>query len=128
MKNILESIDHVVLTVRDIDATSDWYARVFGTKRERDGARVALRIGDQKINLHQAGAERSPHAEVPTRGSGDLCFLTSSPLDEVQKRLADEGVALVEGPVERSGARGPMLSIYCRDPDGNLIEVSNLLP
>jgi catechol 2,3-dioxygenase-like lactoylglutathione lyase family enzyme len=122
----IESLDHLVLTVASIDETCDFYRRALGMAVQRFGAgRVALRFGRQKINLHQAGKELEPKALRPTPGSADLCFLTSTSLDEVVAHLAAERVAIEEGPVERTGAEGPIRSVYVRDPDGNLIEVSN---
>jgi catechol 2,3-dioxygenase-like lactoylglutathione lyase family enzyme len=124
----LAGIDHLVLTVRDVDATSAWYARVLGMEPVTFGAgRRALSFGGQKLNLHQAGAEIAPHAATPAPGSADLCLISAVPLDEVVAHLRAEGVAIEEGPVPRTGARGPITSIYLRDPDGNLIEVSTYL-
>jgi catechol 2,3-dioxygenase-like lactoylglutathione lyase family enzyme len=119
-------IDHVVLTVRSIETTSDFYARVLGIRVEtsREG-RTALRFGDQKINLHQAGAEFEPKAALPTPGSADICLIARTPLDEVIAHLDSCGTAIVEGPVERTGATGRIRSVYIRDPDQNLIEISN---
>lgn len=122
----IDSLDHLVLTVRDIDATASFYSRVLGMETLTSGdGRKALSFGEQKINLHQHGNEFEPHAQRPTPGSADLCFLTSVPLADVVKHLAACAVALVAGPVQRHGATGPMLSVYFRDPDMNLIEVSN---
>lgn len=124
----IDSLDHLVLTVASITVTTDFYRRVLGMDVETFGAgRTALRFGAQKINLHQAGQELEPKAEVPTPGSGDLCFLTSTPMATMCAHLAAEGVAVLEGPVQRTGAQGPILSVYFRDPDLNLIEVSNRL-
>ena len=123
---VIQSLDHLVLTVADPDATVAFYVGVLGMKETRFGAgRWALVFGQQKINLHQAGAEFEPKAARPTPGSGDLCFLTETPLDAVARHLAAEGVAVEEGPVERTGAAGPLVSFYLRDPDGNQIEISN---
>lgn len=125
----IDSLDHLVLTVRDVEATCAFYRRALGMEVVTFGAgRKALAFGAQKINLHQAGREFEPKAERPTPGSGDLCFLTTVPLDEVQRHLAACGVTVTEGPVRRTGAQGPILSVYFRDPDLNLIEVSNRLP
>ena len=122
----IERLDHLVLTVADLEATVDFYSRVLGMRPETFGeGRRALRFGDQKINLHLAGHEFEPKAERPTPGSADLCFVTETPLEEVQRHLADAGVAIEEGPVNRTGAVGPIRSVYLRDPDGNLIEISN---
>lgn len=123
----IDHLDHLVLTVADIDATCDFYQQVLGMEVITFGAgRKALRFGNQKINLHQAGNEFEPKAERPTPGSADLCFLTVTPLPEVVAHLAVCAVPLLEGPVPRTGATGPILSVYFRDPDANLIEVANL--
>ena len=122
----LDSLDHLVLTVADIPATCDFYQRVLGCEIVTFGeGRKAIGFGRQKINLHQAGRELEPKAQRPTPGSGDLCFLTSTPIDEVARHLKACGVAVLEGPIERTGATGPILSVYLRDPDGNLVEVAN---
>ena len=126
----VEALDHLVLTVADIGATVAFYERAFGMTAEHftvadRTTRTALKFGSQKINLHQAGAEFAPHAKLPTRGSADLCFLSADPLAEWQSHLEILGIAIEDGPVKRTGARGPILSIYLRDPDGNLIEISN---
>ncbi len=124
----IDSLDHLVLTVADLEATCAFYQRVLGMEVVTFGAgRKALAFGAQKINLHQAGREFEPKAQRPTPGSADLCFLTSVPLAQVQTHLAASGVAITEGPVQRTGAQGPILSVYFRDPDQNLIEVSNRL-
>jgi len=124
----IDSLDHLVLTVADVEATCVFYRRVLGIEVVTfAGGRKALAFGRQKINLHERGRELEPKAEHPTPGSGDLCFLTSVPLEDVVAHLASERVAIIEGPVRRTGATGPILSVYFRDPDGNLIEVSNLL-
>ncbi|QEL65438.1 hypothetical protein OTERR_19620 [Oryzomicrobium terrae] len=122
----IDRLDHLVLTVRDIDATCDFYARVLGMESVTFGAgRKALSFGRQKINLHQAGKEFEPKAERPTPGSADLCFITATPLEAAMAHVRAAGVAIVEGPVARTGAIGPIQSFYFRDPDLNLIEVSN---
>lgn len=124
----IDRLDHLVLTVRDIDATCDFYARVLGMESVTFGAgRKALSFGRQKINLHQAGKEFEPKAERPTPGSADLCFITATPLEAAMAHVRAAGVAIVEGPVARTGATGPIQSFYFRDPDLNLIEVSNYL-
>ncbi|UYB52189.1 VOC family protein [Xanthomonas sp. AM6] len=124
----IEHLDHLVLTVADIDASCAFYARVLGMQVQRFGeGRTALAFGRQKINLHAAGREFEPKARVPTPGSGDLCFITATPLAQVRSELDAAAVAIEDGPVRRTGATGPILSLYFRDPDGNLIEVSNLL-
>ena len=123
---MITSIDHFVLTCADVDATIDFYVRVLGMTAESFGAgRRALSFGNQKINLHQAGAEFEPKARVATPGSGDFCLLSEVPVAEIAERLAAKGVEVVEGPVAKTGATGPLLSIYFRDPDGNLVEVSD---
>lgn len=120
----VESLDHLVLTVADVEASADFYARVLGMDKVVFGAgRVALKFGGQKINLHPASAPLKPHADHPTRGSGDLCFVTARPPGEWIGHLAACGVDLEEGPVPRTGALGPMTSVYFRDPDGNLVEI-----
>jgi catechol 2,3-dioxygenase-like lactoylglutathione lyase family enzyme len=122
----IDAIDHLVLTVANIDATCDFYTRVLGMQAVTFGeGRRALAFGTQKINLHEHGKEFEPKAQTPTPGSADLCFITSVPLAEVIVHLQRCGVAIVAGPVPRTGARGPMTSVYFRDPDLNLIEVSN---
>jgi catechol 2,3-dioxygenase-like lactoylglutathione lyase family enzyme len=122
----IDSIDHVVLTVKDISATCDFYSRVLGMEIVTFGeGRKALAFGSQKINLQQLGRESTLIAEKPTAGSADVCFVTSVPVSEVVAHLNSCGVRLVGGPVERDGARGLMMSVYFRDPDLNLVEVSN---
>jgi catechol 2,3-dioxygenase-like lactoylglutathione lyase family enzyme len=119
-------LDHLVLTVADIDATCTFYGRVLGMRRVDFGeGRVALAFGAQKINLHPAGNEFEPKARTPMPGSGDLCFITETPLSQVIEHLGSEDIEIIEGPAEKTGARGPIRSVYFRDPDGNLIEVSN---
>jgi catechol 2,3-dioxygenase-like lactoylglutathione lyase family enzyme len=118
------AIDHLVLTVASIDATVDFYERLGMRAETFDGGRVALRFGHQKINLHEAGAEFEPHALRPVPGSADLCFLVENALGDVERLLAEAGVAVEMGPVERVGAVGAMQSLYVRDPDGNLVELS----
>lgn len=121
----ITSLDHLVLTVASIEATCHFYEQVLGCKREIFGdGRTALTFGDQKINLHEAGREFEPKARLATPGSGDLCFLVDD-FAAVEKRLISSGIEVLDGPVPRTGARGPMTSIYCRDPDGNLIELSS---
>lgn len=124
----IEAIDHLVLTVADIDTTVAFYESVLGMRPVRFGeGRTALAFGSQKINLHQAGKEFEPKAANPKPGSADLCFLTRVPLTAVADHLTECGVEIVEGPVQRTGAEGPLLSLYLRDPDGNLIELANSL-
>ena len=120
------SLDHLVLTVRDVPATVAFYENVLGMRHEIFGdGRSALHFGDHKINLHRAGHEFEPKAAEPTAGSADLCFVTSTPLADVVDSLQADGVEIEEGPVRRTGARGPIDSVYLRDPDGNLLELSN---
>lgn len=122
---ILRSLDHLVLTVADIARTCEFYRRVLGMEVITFGVgRTALRYGHQKINLHAVGRSFAPHAKTPTPGSADLCFLIAPPLEAAQTHLQRLGIALVEGPVPRTGATGPLRSLYIRDPDGNLIELS----
>ena len=124
----IDHLDHLVLTVADVDATLDFYTRVLGMQLVTFGdCRKARAFGNQKINLHQAGREFEPKAERPTPGSADLCFIVATPLDEVIAHLEAHRVAIVEGPVKRTGATGPIRSVYLRDPDLNLIELSNLM-
>jgi catechol 2,3-dioxygenase-like lactoylglutathione lyase family enzyme len=119
-------LDHVVLTVGELEATVDFYTRVMGMSvRAFEGGRLALRFGSQKINLHEAGREFEPHARRPLPGSADLCFVTEASLEDWLEHLAASGAEVVEGPVRRLGALGPMTSVYFRDPDGNLIEVAS---
>jgi catechol 2,3-dioxygenase-like lactoylglutathione lyase family enzyme len=120
-------IDHLVLTVRDIPDTCHFYAEVLGmeVRTFKAGTRYALHFGAQKINLHEVGNEFEPKANSPTPGSVDLCFVTDESLSDVTQRLSQNNIAIIEGPVARTGALGPLQSIYFRDPDGNLIEVSN---
>jgi catechol 2,3-dioxygenase-like lactoylglutathione lyase family enzyme len=125
----IDHLDHLVLTVVDIESTCAFYRCVLGMDVVRfgSGGRVALAFGAQKINLHAAGREFEPKADKPTPGSADLCFITAVPLADVVAHLNAEAVPIVEGPVQRTGAAGPILSVYFRDPDRNLIEVSNQL-
>jgi catechol 2,3-dioxygenase-like lactoylglutathione lyase family enzyme len=127
-KFVIDRLDHLVLTVADIDATCAFYGRVLGMERVSfAGGRTALSFGNQKINLHPAGNEYDPKAQSPMPGSGDLCFITETPLDTVMAHLVDCGVEIIEGPAMKTGAVGPIRSVYFRDPDGNLIEVSNYI-
>lgn len=125
----ISHLDHLVLTVRDITATVAFYTRVLNlTEVTFNEGRKALGFGDgvaQKINLHQAGAEFEPKAAHPIPGSADLCFITSTPLNEVIAHLKYQAVRIELGPVPRTGAAGSLVSVYFRDPDGNLIEVAN---
>jgi catechol 2,3-dioxygenase-like lactoylglutathione lyase family enzyme len=120
----IAGLDHLVITVADLDATVAFYERL-GMVCERFGdGRLALHFGPQKINLHLAGAEFEPHARRPERGSADLCFLVDEPIAAVEQELGSAGIEIELGPVERTGAQGPLESVYVRDPDGNLIELS----
>jgi catechol 2,3-dioxygenase-like lactoylglutathione lyase family enzyme/mannose-6-phosphate isomerase-like protein (cupin superfamily) len=122
----IDRIDHLVLTVADVDATCEFYSRVLGMDvLTFGGARKALAFGRQKINLHARGRELEPKAALPTPGSADICLVAATPLAEVVAHLEACGVAILDGPVERTGATGPIMSVYFRDPDANLIEVSN---
>lgn len=122
----IDQVDHLVLTVRDIAATCDFYTRVLGmTVVTFDNNRKALQFGSQRINLHQVGKEFEPKALRPTAGSGDICFITSVPLDQVIAHVRSHQVEIIVGPVSRVGAAGQLNSIYLRDPDGNLVEIAN---
>jgi catechol 2,3-dioxygenase-like lactoylglutathione lyase family enzyme len=121
----VDTLDHFVLTVASLDATVDFYTEVLGMEAVTSEGRRALAFGLQKINLHQRGHEFSPHAGRPTPGSGDLCFITETPLEEVIGYLKLLSVRIEDGPVERTGAMGKIRSVYLRDPDQNLIEVGN---
>ena len=122
----IDRIDHIVITAFDVDRTIDFYARVMGMQPITfAGGRRALVFGRQKINLHQAGREFEPKALKPGPGSMDLCFITETPLADVIATLKHNGIVIAEGPCEKTGALGPMMSVYFRDPDGNLIEVSS---
>jgi len=124
MSGLIASLDHLVLTVADLEATVAFYERL-GMRREAfDGDRVALRFGRQKLNLHHAGREIEPYARQPTPGSADLCFLVARPIDAVVDELAAQGIEIELGPVERTGASTTLCSVYVRDPDGNLVELS----
>lgn len=122
---MIERLDHLVLTVADIARTVAFYRRVLGMRHEVFGqGRDALVFGQQKFNLHQLGREFEPKAQAPTPGAIDLCLITSWSMAQVSAHLQQQGVAIEEGPVARSGAMGSVESVYFRDPDGNLIEVS----
>ncbi|HSP20921.1 MAG TPA: VOC family protein [Planococcus sp. (in: firmicutes)] len=123
---MINRLDHLVLTVRNIQQTCDFYRNVLGMEVRAFGeGRKALHFGNQKINLHEAGSEFDPKARFPLPGSADLCFISDELLEELHERLEQCGVAVEEGPVSRTGASGPIQSLYIRDPDGNLIELSN---
>ena len=122
----IDRLDHLVLTVADIDRTCRFYQQVLGFETVTfRGGRKALTFGRQKINLHQLGHEFEPKALRPTTGSADLCFIANTPLEQVIEQLRTERIPIEEGPVERTGALGTILSVYIRDPDRNLIEISN---
>ena len=126
---VLSHLDHLVLTVLDIKRTCAFYRGVLGMTVETFAeGRTALRFGAQKINLHEAGREFEPKAALATPGSADLCFIAGTRLEEVEADLERSAIAIELGPVERTGAIGPMRSLYIRDPDGNLIEISNPAP
>ena len=125
---LIKALDHLVLTVSDITLTCEFYERVLQCEVVTFGDnRKALRCGDQKINVHQSGAEFQPCARQPTPGSADFCFITETAIDILIAHLKKNEVAIEQGPVQRTGARGPILSLYIRDPDQNLIELSNYL-
>lgn len=124
----IERLDHFVITVKDVGSTCDFYSRVLGMEVETfKGSRKALKFGNQKINIHEFGKEFEPKANKPTPGSADVCFVTETPLIKVIEHLKKCQVTIIDGPVERTGANGPINSVYFRDPDLNLIEVSNYI-
>ena len=124
----IDRLDHLVLTVASIRKTCDFYARVLGMTVSHFGeGRTALTFGCQKINLHEVGKEFVPRAARATAGSGDLCLVSATPLDSAISHLNECGITIIEGPVVKTGASGPIRSIYFRDPDGNLIEVSEYI-
>jgi catechol 2,3-dioxygenase-like lactoylglutathione lyase family enzyme len=121
-------IDHLVLTVADIERSVEFYGRVLGMRRiEFVGGRIALQCGAQKINLHQSGKEFEPKAQRVMPGSADLCFIIDTPLADAIEQVRQHGIDIIEGPLERSGATGAIISAYLRDPDGNLLELSNYI-
>jgi catechol 2,3-dioxygenase-like lactoylglutathione lyase family enzyme len=123
----IDHLDHLVLTVANIEETCAFYADVLGMEIETfSGGRKALRFGNQKINLHQIGHEFEPKAKVPTPGSGDLCFIAATLLEDVIAHLNRLAIPIEQGPIDRTGAMGKIRSVYIRDPDANLIEISNL--
>lgn len=124
----IDSIDHFVLTVRSIETTCEFYSHVLGMQVVTfGGGRKALQFGRQKINLHETGKEFEPKALKPAPGSADFCLLTEIPLEEVIAHLRFCNIQIIEGPMNKTGARGSLLSVYIRDPDGNLVEISNYI-
>ena len=122
---MIDHLDHIVLTTAHTEQCIDFYTRVLGMKFERFGeGRMALKFGGQKINLHEKGKEFEPRAALAAPGTLDICFIASLPLEEVIARLAACNVPIIEGPVMKTGAQGPIRSLYVRDPDGNLVEIS----
>jgi catechol 2,3-dioxygenase-like lactoylglutathione lyase family enzyme len=123
---MITGLDHLVLTVTDLDKTVRFYVECLGMRLETfDAGRHAFHFGSHKINVHLAGHEFEPKALRPTPGAADLCLLTETPVDQLVTHLKGFGCRLLEGPVQRTGATGPLRSIYLRDPDGNLIEIAN---
>jgi len=122
---MIDHLDHIVLTTARTEQCVEFYTRVLGMKLERFGeGRMALKFGGQKINLHEKGREFEPKATVALPGTLDVCFIASVPLEDVIARLAQNKISVIEGPVMKTGARGPIRSVYVRDPDGNLVEIS----
>ena len=125
---MIDRVDHIVLTTRDQDACIRFYTEVLGMKLEKfrtpTEERLALTFGAQKINLHEWGREFTPRAHVAVPGSLDLCFIASTSLDEVIQRLKKNSIPILQGPVAKTGAKGPIRSVYVRDPDLNLVEIS----
>ncbi|MGG4663794.1 VOC family protein [Providencia vermicola] len=125
---MINRLDHIVLTTTQLDACLDFYQRVLKMQVITFGEqRYALQFGQQKINIHQYGKEFEPKAHLPVPGALDLCFISDIPLADVQAHIQQQGVKIIEGPVKRTGAMGPILSIYLRDVDLNLIEISEYL-
>ena len=127
MRFTVDRLDHIVITCRDVEVTSSWYQRVLGMEREEYGRnnRAALRFGGQKINVRAYGAEGWATSDVEMTGVQDLCFIAALAPADIIDHLKECGVTIIEGPVERIGALGPMRSVYCRFPDGNLIEIGS---
>lgn len=121
--NMIESIDHLVITCKDINKTIEFYEKLGMKHSQFDQGRDALGFGNQKINLHIAGREFEPKAQHPLPGSQNLCFVIGLPIQQAQNELSKHGIRIIEGPVQRTGARGKINSVYVRDPDGDLIEV-----
>lgn len=123
---MIANIDHLVLTVKSIDATVSFYTKVLGMEKEVFGeGRVALKFGSQKINLHQYGKEFEPKASCPMPGSADICFITNLTIQDALEKVRAKGITIIEGVVSRTGAVGAIESFYFRDPDENLIEISS---
>ena len=129
MKFTVDRIDHIVMTCNDLSVTAGWYQRVLGMEREEYGGnnRTALRFGAQKINLHEIGHEVLPHAQSAQPGTLDLCFVVAVRTEDVVAQLHECGVSIERGPVSRIGALGDIMSVYCRDPDGNVIELASYM-
>jgi catechol 2,3-dioxygenase-like lactoylglutathione lyase family enzyme len=124
----INRLDHLVLTVKDVEATCTFYRDILGMEIEIfQGNRKALKFGIQKINLHQQDNEINPKAINPTPGSGDLCFIADTPIAEIIETLKSNNIRIETGPVERTGATGKIISVYIRDPDQNLVEISNYI-
>jgi catechol 2,3-dioxygenase-like lactoylglutathione lyase family enzyme len=123
---MIDRIDHFVLTVRSLEESCRFYERVLGFERlDAPGRPTALKFGGQKINLHEVGHTFEPKASAPTPGAGDFCLITNDPIAQIHVHLLTCGIVVETGPVTREGAQGPMTSLYFRDPDGNLVEVSH---
>ena len=131
---MIDRLDHIVLNCRDVEVTAAWYERALGFRREvyispaAPGERVALKFGPHKFNLRRTGDAQWKTCRVDAPGTLDLCFMTQGSLEPVIRRLHDAGVPITAGPVARTGALGPMTSVYCEDPDGNLVEVATYAP
>ncbi|WP_284035471.1 VOC family protein [Neobacillus sp. 114] len=124
----IKGLDHLVLTVKDIEVTCEFYSSVMGMEVQTFGeGRKALKFGNQKLNLHQSGKEFEPKAIQPSPGSADLCFIADTPIEQIVESIEKHGITIIEGPIERTGALGSINSVYFRDPDLNLIEVSNYI-
>ena len=125
---MIDHIDHVVLTTRNLEGCVRFYSEVLGMTLEKfqtpGATRLALKFGSQKINLHEWGKEFTPRAHVAAPGTLDLCFISAVPLEKVIEKLKSSGIPILEGPVTKTGATGPIRSIYVRDPDLNLVEIS----
>lgn len=123
---MINSLDHLVITIENLSNTKSFYCNILGMKYEEFGeGRMALKFGQSKINLHLKGREFEPKAHVALPGTADLCFIIDGDLAEMEARLRAEGIEIIEGPVRRTGANGPIMSLYVRDPDLNLIELSS---